>query len=136
VVAGPRWYRGRLRRWGWLAGLIPMAVIGAAAWLVLQIGDGRGSGMFGLAAGVTAAPGLLIAGAPFADSGNYPLAVLASTPLWAGLGVLASVRATARPVAAWGDYARELMWLTVAVAVGALVALGAATLVLGESLVL
>lgn len=113
-----------------------MALIGAAAWLVLQIGDGRASGMFGLAAGVTAAPGLLVAGAPFADSANYPLAVAGSAPLWVGLGLLASLRATARPVAAWGDYARELLWLTIAVAVGALVALGVATLALGESLVL
>lgn len=136
VVEGPRWYRARLRRWGWLAGLVPMAVIGASAWLVLQIGDGRMSGMFGLAAGVTAAPGLLVVGAPFGDSGDYPLAVLASVPLWAALGVLSAARATARPVATWSDYARELLWLTLAVAAGAIVALVAAALRLGESLML
>lgn len=134
-MAGPRWYRAQLRRWGWLAGLAPMALIGGAAWLVLEIGDGRKSGLFGLAAGVTAAPGLLVAGAPFADSGNYPLAVLGSIPLWVVLGVVASRRATASPVAAWGDYARELLWLTVAVAFGAVAALAAAAVVLGESLV-
>lgn len=112
-----------------------MALIGGAAWLVLQLGDGRASGLFGLAAGVTAAPGLLIAGAPFADSGNYPLAVLGSVPLWAALGVLASRRATARPMAAWDDYARELVFLTLAVAAGAVAALAVAAAVLGESLV-
>lgn len=134
MVAGPRWYRARLRRWGWLVGLVPMALIGGAAWLVLQLGDGRASGMFGLAAGVTAAPGLLAAGAPFGDSADYPLAVLASVPLWIALGALAAIRATARPVAGWADYARELLWLTLAVAAGATVALVAAALRLGESL--
>lgn len=135
VIAGPRWYRSQLRRWGWLAGLFPMALIGGAAWLVLQIGDGRKSGLFGLGAGVTAAPGLLVAGAPFADSGSYPLAVLGSIPLWALLGLVASRRATASPVATWADYGRELLWLTVAVAIGALAALAVAAGVLGESLV-
>ena len=134
-MSGPRWYRHRIRRWGWLAGLLPMAVIGAAAWLVLKIGDGRPSGMFGLVAGVIAAPGLLVAGAPFADSSNYPLAVVASVPLWLGIGFVASRRATASPVANWRDYSRELFWLTVAVAAGAGAALLAATLYLGESLV-
>lgn len=112
-----------------------MAVIGGAAWLVLEIGDGRKSGLFGLATGVIAAPGLLVVGAPFADSANYPLAVLGSVPLWAVLGLLASRRATSRPIATWGDYGREMVWLTAAVAFGALAALGIATLVLGESLV-
>lgn len=113
-----------------------MAVIGGAAWIVLQAGDGRASGLFGLGAGVTAAPGLLVVGAPFADSGNYPLAVLGSVPLWAALGWLAGRRATARPVADWGDFARELLWMTVAVAVGAVAALVIAALQLGESLVI
>lgn len=135
VTAGPRWYRVRLRRWGWLAGLAPMMLIGAAAWLVLRIGDGRPSGLFGLIAGVTAAPGLLVVGAPFADSSNYPLAVAASAPLWLGLGFVASRRATASPVANWSDYARELLWLTAAVAVGAGAALLIATTYLGEDLV-
>lgn len=134
-MAGPRWYRSRLRRWGWLAGLLPMAVIGGAAWIVLRVGEGRTSGLFGLGAGVTAAPGLLVVGAPFADSGNYPLAVLGSVPLWALLGWFAARRATVRPVADWGDYARELLWMTFAVAVGAVAALAIAALQLGESLV-
>lgn len=135
LVGGTRWYRAQLRKWGWLAGVVPMAVIGAAAWLVLRIGDGRPSGLFGLAAGVTAAPGLLVVGAPFADNSNYPLAVAASVPLWFALGFLAARRATVSPVAAWKDYSRELLWLTIAVAVGAGVALVAATWYLGESLV-
>ena len=136
VVEGPQWYRSRLRRWGWLAGLAPMVLIGGAAWIVLRVGEGRASGLFGLAAGVTAAPGLLVAGAPFASSSTYPLAVAASAPLWCALGLVAARRATVSPVAGWFDYARELLWLTVAVAVGAGVALAVATLYLGELLVL
>ena len=120
---------------GPLLGLVPMAVLGAIAWLALRLGDGRTSGLIGLVGGVSAAPGLLIAGAPLADDARYPLAVLASAPLWLILGFLASRRATATPVAGWSDYWRELLWLTIAVVLGASVALIAATAILGESLI-
>jgi len=111
-----------------------MAILGAVAVIALRVGDGRTSGLIGLVAGVSAAPGLLLAGAPFADDARYPLAVLASTPLWLLLGLLASRRATRVPTANWRDYARELFWLTIAVILGASGALIAATAVLGESL--
>jgi len=116
-------------------GLIPMAVLGAVAMIALRVGDGRTSGLVGLVAGVSAAPGLLIAGAPFADDSQYPLAVLASMLLWLLLGLLASRRATRHPTATWRDYARELLWLTIAVVAGASLALVAATASLGESLI-
>lgn len=134
-MAGPRWYRARIRLLGPLFGLIPMAVLGAIALVSLRVGDGRMSGLIGLIGGVSAAPGLLVAGAPFADEARYPLAVLASVPLWLLLGFVASRRATQSPVAGWGDYARELLWLTIAVVMGATVALIAATAILGESLI-
>ena len=134
-MAGPRWYRARIRLLGPLFGLIPMIVLGAIAMLALRLGDGRTSGLIGLVAGVSAAPGLLIAGAPFSDDAAYPLAVLASTPLWLLLGLLASRRATRTSVATWRDYARELLWLTIAVVLGASGALIAATASLGESLI-
>lgn len=112
-----------------------MALFGAISIVALRLGDGRTSGLIGLFAGVTAAPGLLVAGAPLADDAQYPMAVLASVPLWIVLGFLASRRATASPIAAWRDYWRELFWLTIAVALGAAVALIAATAILGESLI-
>jgi hypothetical protein len=112
-----------------------MLVLGAASWLSLRLGEGSRSGLFGLVAGVAAAPGLLLAGAPFADGSDYPLAVLASVPLWLLLGLLASRRSTLTAVASWRDYWRELLWLAVAVSIGAIAALAVATLVLGESLV-
>ena len=131
---GPRWYRSRIRRLGPVFGLVPMIVIGAIAWLALQFGDGRTSGMIGLVGGVTAAPGLLLAGAPFSDSDGYAPAVLASVPLWLLLGFVASRRATRSPIATWATYSKDLLWLTLAVAAGAGIALGGAALSLGESL--
>ncbi len=112
-----------------------MALLGAISVIVLRLGEGRTSGLFGLVTGVSAAPGLLVAGAPLADDTQYPLAVLASVPLWLILGFLASRRATASPIAAWRDYGRELFWLTLAVVLGASAALIAATAILGESLI-
>lgn len=120
---------------GPLLGLLPMAVLGAASWTILQLGEGRTSGLLGLVTGVSAAPGLLVVGAPFADESSYPLAVVASAPLWLLLGFLASRRATRRVIASWRDYWRELLVLAVAVVVGAVAALVIATAVLGESLI-
>ena len=113
-----------------------MAVLGALSVIALRLGDGRSSGLIGLLSGVAAAPGLLVAGAPLADDGRYPLAVVASIPLWLMLGLIASRRATKRPVASWRDYVRELIWLTIGVVMGAIAALVAATSILGESLIL
>lgn len=113
-----------------------MAILGAISMISLRVGDGRNSGLIGLVGGVSAAPGLLVAGAPLADDARYPLAVLASIPLWIALGFLASRRATRSPMATWRDYWRELFWLTIAVILGASAALIAATAILGESLIL
>lgn len=135
LTAGPRWYRARIRALGPLLGVVPGLALGAIALVALQLGDGRTSGLIGLVGGVAAAPGLMIAGAPFADDTHYPLAVLASTPLWLVLGLIASRRATRWPMASWRDYWREMTWLTAAVVLGAIGALVAATSVLGESLI-
>ena len=121
---------------GPFVGLVPMVILGGVALVALRAGENRLSGLVGLIGGVSAAPGLLVAGAPLASSDNYPLAVLASVPLWLFLGLIASRRATTRVVASWGDYARELVFLTLAVVLGALAALIAATQILGESIVL
>ena len=136
LIAGPRWYRTRLRVFGPLLGLAPMVVLGAASWLILRIGDGRTSGVLGLVTGVSAAPGLLLVGAPFADQARYPLAVIASAPLWLVLGALAGRRATRTAIASWRDYWREMVFLTLAVVLGAIGALVVATVALGEPLVM
>lgn len=113
-----------------------MAILGAISLISLRVGDGRPSGLIGLMSGVSAAPGLLVAGAPFADDARYQLAIVASIPLWLLLGLLASRRATNRSLASWGDYARELTWLTIGVVMGAGAALVVAVAVVGESLIL
>jgi hypothetical protein len=135
LIAGPRWYRTRIRVLGPLLGLVPMGVLGAAGWLSLRLGEGRTSGLIGLVGGVSAAPGLLVAGAPFADDSVYPRAVLASVPLWLLLGLLASRRATRSTIASWRDYWREMLLLSVSVVVGAIVALIVAAASLTQSLV-
>ena len=134
LQAGPRWYRSRIRLLGPLFGLVPMALVGGIAWISLQASDARWSGLVGLVGGVTAAPGLLVAGAPFADESSYPLAIVASVPLWLLLGLIASRRATRPAIASWRDYWRELVWLTISVLIGASAALLVATNLLGESL--
>jgi hypothetical protein len=135
LTGGPRWYRARIRTWGPLLGVIPMIVLGATAMIALRVGDGKTSGLIGLFGGVSAAPGLLVAGAPFADESRYPLAVLASVPLWLLLGLIASRRATRSLVANWADYWRELTYLTIGVVLGASGALIAAGSILGETLI-
>jgi hypothetical protein len=135
LIAGPRWYRTRIRVLGPLLGLMPMAVLGAIGWGSLRLGDGRTSGMVGLVGGVSAAPGLLIAGAPFADNATYPRAVVLSAPLWLLLGLLASRRATRSTIASWRDYWREMTLLSIAVILGAIVALIVAAASLTQSLV-
>lgn len=109
--------------------------MGSIAWVALKTSDGRLSGILGLFGGVSAAPGLLIAGAPFGDESQYPLAVLASIPLWMLLGFVASRRATRSVVASWRDYWLQLTWLTIGVIAGSMAALVAAASILGESMV-
>ncbi len=115
--------------------MIPPLVMGGVAWTALKTSDGRLSGILGLFGGVSAAPGLLVVGAPFGDESQYPMAVLASIPLWLVIGFLASRRATRSIVASWRDYWLQLTWLTVGVIAGSVAALVAAASILGESLV-
>jgi hypothetical protein len=114
---------------------VPPAVLGALAWLVLRFLEGRWAGVVGLFGGVIAAPGLLVAGAPFGDDTTYRMAVLASAPLWLVIGFAASRRSTRSPMATWTDYWREFTWLAIGVAVGAVGALLMASALLGESLI-
>ena len=103
--------------------------------MALRLGEGRTSGLIGLACGVIAAPALLVVGAPFADDARYPLAVAASGVLWMLIGFVAARRATRSPMATWREFWREYTWLATGISLGAIGALIAATLVLGESLV-
>jgi hypothetical protein len=119
---------------GPLLALVPPGVLGVVAWAALRASDDRWSGVVGLFGGVIAAPGLLVAGAPFGNDSTYRLAVIASAPLWILVGFAASRRSTRSPMATWSDFWREYSWLALGVAVGAVGALVVASAVLGESL--
>ncbi|WP_395152766.1 hypothetical protein [Ilumatobacter sp.] len=134
LIDGPRWYRTRIRARGPLLGLLFPALIGSASYAVLHLSDAAWSGAIGLIGGALAAPGLLIAGAPFGDRSVYPVAVAASAVAWILVGLLASRRATRNPLATWNDYWRHYFWMAAGIWFGAGIALGIATISLGEAL--
>jgi len=134
LTDGPRWYRARIRTWGPLLGLLIPATIGAIAYAALELSDASWSGAVGLLGGVMAAPGLLVVGAPFGDSGLYILAIAASALAWVGVGWLAGRRATRHPFATWGDYWKHFAWMAAGIWLGVGIALAAATIALGEAL--
>jgi hypothetical protein len=134
LIEGPRWYRSRIRLFGPLVALVVPAIVGAIAVLSLRLFDTASSGAVGLIGGVFAAPGLLVAGAPFGDKGLYPAAIGASAVVWALVGLLASRRATRNPMATWGDFWRHYAWLCGGIWLGCAAALVAAAVSIGESL--
>ena len=77
-----------------MVAVVPPAVLGGVALVVLWFGSGRLSALIGLLAGVTAAPGLLAVGAPIAEQSAYPIAIAASVLFWAVIGLTAAWRAT------------------------------------------
>lgn len=135
ITGGPRWYRQKIRQYGPLGGLVAMAAFGLIGWLSLLIGTGRISGAIGLVFGATAAPGLLLFGAPFGASSSYPLAILLSVPIWLALGWLAGRRTARRAAPVWTDFVVNLAWLGVAVLVGVVLALMLASMNLGQSII-
>lgn len=134
LVDGPQWYRARIRGWGPLLGVLLPAVIGGLAYAALRLSDAAWSGAVGLIGGVVAAPGLLAAGAPFGDRGLYPVSIAASGVMWMAVGLLASRRATRNPLATWADYWRHYLWMAGGIWAGAGIALGVATVVIGDPL--
>ena len=123
LIEGPFWYRSRIRRLGPFAGLIVPATLGLIAIVVLKFFDGAWSGAVGLIAGVCAAPGLLVVGAPFGDSSHYPLAIAGSAVMWMLVGLLASRRCTRNPMATWTDYWRQFFGLCAGIWLGCCAAL-------------
>jgi hypothetical protein len=81
-----------------------------------------------------AAPGLLVAGAPFGDRGLYPVAIGASVVCWLLIGFLAARRATRNPMATWADFWRHYAWMCGGVWVGCGVALVVAGVSISDSL--
>jgi hypothetical protein len=135
VPHGPRAYRMRLRMLGPLAALLPAAVLGAMALVLLRDNSSLARGVAGFVFGVLAAPGLLVAGIPLATGAStYAVAIVGSGVLWMGLGSLAAFRATRSPAASWRDYWREFVGLAAAVWLGLVVALVIGNVILGKAL--
>jgi hypothetical protein len=134
IIEGPRWYRGRIRSYGPVIGLVIPGIVGAVALGALRLFETASSGAIGLIGGVFAAPGLLVVGAPFGDRSLYPWAVLGSAALWLLVGFVASRRATRNPLATWRDYWRHYAMMLGGIWLGAGVALAIAGLAVGEPL--
>lgn len=132
VRKGPRAYRRQIRSLGPLVALLPPAVLGATSLLLLRNNTSTVRGVLGFLAAVLAAPGLLVAGAPMkGGTGLYLAAAAGSGVLWLLIGIAATARATRTPVATWGDFWKEYLWLAGAVWLGVVGALVAANLILG-----
>ncbi len=134
VPSGPRAYRTSLRTWGPFLALVLPACCAAVGVGLVRGSDSTVRGVGGFLLTVLAAPALLVLGAPLrSGSGLYLAAGVASAALWFALGVLASRRATRRPVASWRDFWREYLWLLAGCWVGVLAALAATGLLLGAT---
>ena len=134
VAGGPRWYRARILFGGPFAALVPPSVIGVLSLLVMVLGGGRQTAIAGLVGTVVSAPGLLVMGAPIADSSTYPAAILVSAIFWTAIGFIAAWRATRRPIAGWPDFWREYLMLWLATAIGAGLGIGIAAARIGGTL--
>lgn len=134
VPAGPRAYRTRIRTLGPFVAVVPPAIVGAVALLLLRDNTALSRGLGGFLAALFAAPVLPILGVPFEDSSVYLPAVVASGVVWILLGVIASRRATRGPIATWRDFWGQMIWLIAGVWVGVVLALVIANVVLGRSL--
>lgn len=132
---GPRAYRTRIRTLGPVYALLVPALLGVCGLLLLRSSQSAMRGVLGFAACVLAAPALIAFGVPLtAGSDAYRPAILASAVLWLVVGLIAARRATRRPAAMWGDFWREFAWFAAAIWLGVVVALVAANLILGQTL--
>lgn len=135
VIEGPRWYQHRIRSRGPAVALVVPGVLGVVAFLSLQISDSSWSGLVGLIGGYFAAPALLVVGAPFAERGLYPIAVLISAAMWLIVGFVAARRATRNPMASWTDFWRHYLAMLVGIWCGVAIALIVATIQIGSGVV-
>jgi hypothetical protein len=111
------------------------AVLGVLSLLMLHNSHSTARGVGGFLAAVFAVPLLPAFGAPLRSGGSmYLLAVVGSGVVWLLIGLVASRRATVRPVATWGGYWAEYLLLALSVWVGVVLSLVAANLVLGRAL--
>jgi hypothetical protein len=135
VPAGARSYRRSIRSRGPMVALFVPVVLGVLSLVMLHNSHSTARGVGGFVAAVFAAPLLPAFGAPLRSGGSvYLLAIVTSAVVWLLIGLVASRRATLRPLATWGGYWSEYLLLAVSVWVGVVLSLVAANLVLGRAL--
>jgi hypothetical protein len=134
VPGGPRWYRTRLRTRGPIVALAPPIIVALLSIAVTRLFDSRLSGLAGLFGTLVAAPALLFVGAPFTGASSYLVAAVASAVIWAAIGWGAARRSTRNPTAQWSEFWREYAWMAGGIAAGVVVALIAASVIIGDSL--
>lgn len=118
-----------------MVALLVPSLLGVLSLLMLRDSHTTSRGIGGFVAAVLAVPTLPIFGAPIRSGGKvYLLAVATSVVVWLLAGVLASRRATSRPMATWAGFWGEYLVLALSVWLGALLSLVAANLVLGRAL--
>lgn len=115
--------------------LIPPAVLGVTALLMLQGSTTASRGVPGFVAAVLAAPLLPVLGAPMrSGSGLLLLAAAGSAVVWFVLGTVAAARATRDPSAGWARFWGEYLWLMICVWIGVVLSVVLTNLVLGRVL--
>ncbi len=113
---------------------MPPIIVAVLSIVMTRIFDSRPTGLAGLFGTLVAAPALMFVGAPFTEASSYLIAALASAVIWAGVGWGAARRSTRNPMAQWSDYWREYAWMAGGIAAGVVVALIAASVIIGDSL--
>ena len=111
---GPRAYRSKLRGSGPFVALLPPALLGVVALLLLRGHTSLVRGVAGFLTAVLAAPGLLVAGVPLRSGrGVYLAAVVGQRRAVDARRRDRGAAGHARPVASWRDFWREYLWLAV-----------------------
>lgn len=120
---------------GPFAALLPAAVLGAVAIVLLHNNAAASRGLAGFGMAVFAAPALLFAGIPLSSAAiRLAIGIGSSVALWLVMGILAARRATRSAVATWKDFWREFAWLAAGIWIGVVAGLVAIRIVLGGAL--
>lgn len=131
-----RSYRRSIRSRGGVLALLVPALVGCGGLLLLRDNTSTLRGVAGFVLVTLGAPVLTVAGVPFrSGAGLYAAAVAVSATLWFAVGLVAARRATRDTIPTWSRFWGEYAVLLASVWVGTALAMVAANLVLGRTLI-